>query len=308
MMAGILLGWAFFTWQNRRVAQRKTPLLSPEVLDSPTERTTVAAMLFKLLAATGLGFVLPLYMQIIQGYDGIGTVLNLIPNALAIVVASIFVNRLVGPLTVRQISRASFLLMAAGLVLIGVAIQNTWDNVGVIIGLIAVGLGSGAVTTVLSNVLVTSSPPELAGEVGGLRGTVNNLGGAIGAAVAGALLITLLAVSLSSAIVSSTVLRDEVKNKIDLSHPAFISNAQLEAAFSQTAATEAEVAEAVRINSEARLEALRITLFVLAAFAVLGLIPSGGLPNQVQQPAAVAKPATITASPGGKKAGVPRRR
>ena len=46
--------------------------------------------------------------------------------------------------------------------------------------------------TLLFNVLVTASPKELAGDVGSLRGTTNNLAAAVGTAVAGALLVGLL--------------------------------------------------------------------------------------------------------------------
>jgi hypothetical protein len=54
-------------------------------------------------------------------------------------------------------------------------------------------------------VLVTSAPKELAGDVGSLRGTTQNLAAAVGTAVAGALLVTLL---------SATVMRNLATNPI----------------------------------------------------------------------------------------------
>ena len=51
------------------------------------------------------------------------------------------------------------------------------------------GIGQGALVTLLFNVLVTASPKELAGDVGSLRGTTQNLAAAVGTAVAGALLV-----------------------------------------------------------------------------------------------------------------------
>ena len=58
-----------------------------------------------------------------------------------------------------------------------------------IVGLITVGLGQGALVTLLFNVLVTSSPKELAGDVGSLRGATQNLAAAVGTAVIGALVV-----------------------------------------------------------------------------------------------------------------------
>jgi MFS family permease len=286
IVGGVLLGWGFFAWQQRRTVQNKTPLLSPAVVDSSLECMALIALLFTLMVGAGLSFLLPLYTQIVQGSTSVGTALAMLPYALAVFASAIFVARLIGPMTVRTIARWAFVVMAIGLVVVGVAIENEWSNIAVILGLIATGLGQGALLTVLSNVLVSASPSQLAGEVGGLRGTVSNLGSAIGTAVTSALLISLLAGALSNGMVGSTVLRDETKDEVDLSHPAFVSNAQLEASWSANRAVRTdEVVEAVRINTEGRLTALKVTFFVIAAIALLGLIPSGGLPAGAQQPA-----------------------
>ncbi len=55
----------------------------------------------------------------------------------------------------------------------------------VVVSLIVLGMGEGALITLLFNVLVSSSPKRLAGEVGALRGTANNLAAAIGTASGG---------------------------------------------------------------------------------------------------------------------------
>ena len=46
-----------------------------------------------------------------------------------------------------------------------------------------------------------------------------------------------------------------------------------------TTATPDQVAEAVRVNTEARLRALKIGLLILAGLALLSVIPAGRLPN-----------------------------
>ena len=70
----------------------------------------------------------------------------------------------------------------------------------VILGLIIVGLGEGTMLTLLFNVLVSSSPKEYAGDVGALRGVVNNVSSALGAAFAGVVAVSLLAVVVTSAL------------------------------------------------------------------------------------------------------------
>jgi hypothetical protein len=127
-------------------------------------------------------------------------------------------------------------------------------------------------------VLVSSSPKELAGDVGALRGVVNNVSSALGAAFAGVVAVGLLSLFIVSAFNQSNlpeILRYEINfDKID-----FVTNDQLKAVLGQTSATPAEVDEAVQINAAARLSALKATFLILAALALLSIIPSLRLPG-----------------------------
>jgi hypothetical protein len=66
---------------------------------------------------------------------------------------------------------------------------------------------------------------------------------------------------------------------VDLDSINFISNDHLQSVLAGTTATPAQVAEAVRVNTEARLRALKIGLLVMAGLAFLTIIPASGLPN-----------------------------
>src|SRR5262245_23619063 len=93
-------------------------------------------------------------------------------------------------LTPRQIGRYGFILCTVALIWLAFVVRNDWSEIPVLFGLILFGIGQGV--TLVFNVLVTASPKELAGDVGSLRGTTNNLAAAVGTAVAGALLVGLL--------------------------------------------------------------------------------------------------------------------
>ncbi len=71
-------------------------------------------------------------------------------------------------------------------------IWNDWETPLVILSLVVIGLGEGALLTLVFNVLVSASPKELAGDVGALRGTTNNLATGLGTAFASVLSVTLL--------------------------------------------------------------------------------------------------------------------
>ena len=157
------------------------------------------------------------------------------------------------------------------------------------------GIGQGSLVTLLFNVLVTSSPKELAGDVGSLRGTTQNLAAAVGTAVSGALLVGLLSAAILSSIAANPLLPKEIQSQVDLDTITFVSNDRLQSVMERTTATPAQIAEAVRVNTDARLRALKIGLLIMAGLALLAIIPAGGLPDY--------RPGEIPADPPPRREG-----
>jgi hypothetical protein len=200
-------------------------------------------------------------------------------------IAAVMVIRLKSHLSPAHIGRYSFLLVAVGLALLGATIRNDWSHSMVVFGMAVAGFGEGALVTLLFNVLVTSSPRELAADVGSVRGITNNLATAVGTAVATALLIGLLERSVHYELVHNSSLPARVTAQVDLDSMAFVSNSRLERVLADTTATPEQIAEAVRINTDARLLALKATFFALAGLALLAFFPAGALPGYVRDPA-----------------------
>jgi len=71
----------------------------------------------------------------------------------------------------------------------------------------------------------------------------------------------------------------EMKAEVDLDSINFLSNDRLKERFEGTKAAPEQVAEAVRINNETRLLALRTGFLVLAAVGLLAIVPCGWLPD-----------------------------
>lgn len=166
------------------------------MIDSPQERAAVYAMFAVVALEACLNFSVPLYIQIMQGRTPLATSVTMLPFSLTVSFAALLVVRYYARFTSRQIGRAGFVLCTAGLLWLSFLVRNDWNSVPVMLGLIVFGIGQGALVTLLFNVLVTASPKELAGDVGSLRGTTNNLAAAVGTAVAGALLVGLAFLSI----------------------------------------------------------------------------------------------------------------
>jgi predicted MFS family arabinose efflux permease len=290
IVIGIVLLQAFVFWTRRRTADGKTPLLALEVVRSPSERAAVYAM-FAVVALEGaLNFSVPLYIQIIQGRSPIETAIAMMPFNLTVFFTAMLIIKLYDKLTPQEIGRWGFALCTIALLWLAWVVRNDWSAPVVMIGLVVFGIGQGSLVTLLFNVLVTASPKELAGDVGSLRGTTNNLAAAVGTAVSGALLVGLLSAFLIGSLGQYPELKAEIQSQIDLDNNiTFVSNERLLSVLEQSTLSPAQVQEAVRINEEARLRALKIGLLIMAALSLLAIFPAGRLPNY--------KPGEIPANP-----------
>jgi MFS family permease len=282
IVCGIFVAQGFLIWSRRRQTAGRTPLVALSVLGTPQER----AALFSLFAIGALGsavaFLIPLYIQVVQGGSSFQTAIAMIPLSLASVAAAILVVRLYDRITSRRIARFAFLLAAIGVAMLAAVIHNDWSNTMVVLSMFLIGIGEGALVALLFNVLVSASPKEQAGDVGSLRGTANNLAAAVGTAMAGALIISTLSSSIHRDLAQNPVLPIELKTQVNLDDVSFISNDVLRRRLERgTDATYEQVTEAVRINTESRLLALKVSFFALAGLALLAYFPAGALPGRI---------------------------
>ncbi len=283
ILCGIFLIQAFFDWSNRRQALGKAPLVALEVLDSPQERCAIYCMFIIGALGSGITFLVPLYLQIVQGRSGFQTAVAMIPFSLASFAAAVLIVRLFDRLTPKLIARHAVLVITFGVGLLGAVIRNEWGNTMVVVGMLLAGLGEGALITLLFNVLVSASAKELAADVGSLRGTTNNLAAGVGTALAGALLVSVLGTSVHRELVHNPVIPNELKLEMNLDNVPFISNGDLRESLRPTGATPDQVTEAVRINTHARLLALKISFFALAGLSLMAFFPAGGLPAKLSR-------------------------
>ncbi|OSZ98911.1 MFS transporter [Yersinia pestis] len=279
IVLGIVLGQAFVVWTRRRQEQGKTPLLALDVITSPSERAAVFAMFAVVALEAMLNFSVPLYIQIVQGSSPMATAIAMMPFNLSVFFSAMLIVRFYKKLTPRKIGRYGFITCTLALLWLAFVVRNNWSEWSVLIGLVVFGIGQGSLVTLLFNVLVSASPKELAGDVGSLRGTTNNLASAIGTAVAGALLVGLLSANVMRGVAETPILTDEIQAQVNMDSINFVSNDRLNSVLAQTSATPEQVAEAVRVNEEARLRALKFGLLVMALLSLLAIFPAGRLPD-----------------------------
>jgi len=134
---------------------------------------------------------------------------------------------------------------------------------------------------------VAASPPELAGDVGALRGVANNLSTGLGTAFASVVAVSLLGLIVTTSLNHSAI-PDSLKTQVNLDNVNFVPNTHLKEVLSRTTATSQGVDEAVAINQEARLRALKASFLILAGISLLAIFPATRLPKSINDTSATA--------------------
>jgi MFS family permease len=279
-VAAVIFAQLFISRTLKRMEAQQVPLVNLDIVRDPSERATVTVMGLMLFVGTAVSFLMPLYMQVVQGFVGIQVSFAVIPYTISIFIANTLVARLYSRFAPRTIASVSMTVVTIALVWLSFTIANDWGQLSVVIGLIVLGLAQGCVVALVFNALLTSAPKENAGDVGAIRGLTHNLSGSAGIAVASAFAVGLLTSSAYAAANDSEVFTPEIVEQINFDNVNFFTNAQLEQVLTErTDATEEQIAYAVDQFTQSRLDALRTTMLVLGGLAALAIVPARRMPG-----------------------------
>lgn len=281
IVLGLVVGQAFFLWVGKRQRERKSRIFDLRVLATSSELAVTACMATMLFVGTAANFLIPLYMQVVQGLSGIQTSFSIIPYTISIFIASTFIAYLYKYFPPRVLASAGFIVVAGALTLIAFTIRGEWGQAFIVIGLVLLGLGQGSIVALVFNTLLSAAPKELAGDVGAWRGLVHNLSGSIGIAVASAFAVGILASTLASSAVEHPGISPRLISEVRISEADFMTNPQLERALEATSASPSEVKAAIAINENARLHSLQVSLLGLALLALLAILPALRMPGRL---------------------------
>jgi MFS family permease len=282
ILAGGVALFGFLAWEKHRRDAGQPALLDPAILRVRLLRSGLTAFFFQYLLQAGLFFAVPLFLSIALGLSAINTGVRILPLSITLVIAAVGIPKVFPQASPRRISQLGFLALFLGLVVFAAALDAGAGPEIITWPMILAGLGIGALASQLGAVTVSALPDEQSGEVGGLQNTFSNLGISIGTALAGAVLVSALTASFFTGIASNPAVPKDLSSKaqVELSSGVpFISDADLEAALKDAGVTGPPATAIVDENAQARLDALRASLSVLAVLALIALFFSRGLPT-----------------------------
>lgn len=279
--AGLLVLYGFFLWQAHVEHRGGEPLISPRMLRNSQLAGGLSMFFFQFFIQAGVFFTIPLFLSVVLELSALATGARLLPLSFALLAAAVAIPKLAPRARPRLVVRLGLLSMTAGtLVLIGGISPGAGAGI-VAVPMLLLGLGIGALASQLGAVTVSAAPDSESAEVGGLQNTVTNLGASLGTALVGAVLIASLTTGLVKGVQASTALPSDVKATATTQFAPgvpFISDTDLEAELRKANVPPAQADAIVKANSDARLSALRASLWVVVLFAVAGLFCTGLIP------------------------------
>jgi MFS family permease len=283
ILGGLVLTWVFFVYEGHLEKRGGDPLVRPSMLANSRLIGGLSLFFFQYLVQMGVFFVVPLYLSVVLALSAVQTGARLLPLSLALLVSAIGIPRVLPGITARTVLRAGFGAMTVGIVLLVTKIDIASGAEIVLIPMLLIGLGIGALASQLGALTVSSVPDSASAEVGGLQNTVTNFGASLGTALAGAILIGVLTTSLITGAQSNAAIPKSVTQSatVQLSNGApFISDAELSSKLTKTDLTPAAQKAVVSENAKARLAGLRVALWVLAIFSIVALFFTGLAPKR----------------------------
>ena len=231
VLAGLFVIWLFFTWENRREAEGKEPLIRPAMLKNTQLSGGLIMFFFQYLVQAGFFFVVPLFLSVCLGLSALATGVRLLPLSVTLLAAAIGIPRLLPRVSPRLVVRIGLLCLLAGTVVLLALLDSDAGAEIVFVPMLLIGLGIGALASQLGAVTVSAVPDDQAPEVGGIQNTMTNLGASIGTALAGSILIAALSSAFLTNIEASSAIPSRVKSEANVKLAGgvpFISDADLE--------------------------------------------------------------------------------
>jgi len=279
---GVLLA-AFRAWERREEERARSPLVHFALLRRPMLRSGLVTLLGQQIVLMGVFFAVPLYLQIVQGFDALETGIRMLPTSIALLITALLGARLASRVAPRTIVRAGFVVLLAAVAFLLGTIEPQIDTADFDVAMAVLGVGMGLVVSQLGNVVQSAVEESDRSEAGGLQYTAQQLGSSLGTALIGAIVITGLAAAFAANIAAdpsiSQATRDAVSVRLE-GELSFVDSASVEQAAQDAGLSHGETAALVDGYADAQLKALKVGLLACGFIVLASLLATRNLPRQ----------------------------
>ena len=182
ILAGLALGVVFV----RRQRVLPEPLLDLSLFANRAFSAALVVNTLDFFVSFAALLFLAQYLQLVLGLSPLRAGLWMLPSSMGFIVGS-----LLTPLLVRRARPAHVMAVGMALAAVGFALLTQLDAAAglavLVTGSVAFSLGSAPMTTLATDLMVGTAPPQRAGAASGVSETSSELGGALGIAILGSL-------------------------------------------------------------------------------------------------------------------------
>jgi MFS family permease len=189
--AAFLVGFLLYIRARERAG--KEPLLSTGLFRNRTCNLALVTQNIQWLLLMGTSFVVSVFLQTVRGYSAIKTGVIFTAVTAGLLISSLGAERFAKRRPQRTLIVAGFVITLVGIGLLLGLVEGSSSVWAFVPGLFLIGFGLGGMLTPSVNVVQSSFPEELQGEISGLSRSVSNLGSSFGTAIAGTILVSVVA-------------------------------------------------------------------------------------------------------------------
>ncbi len=204
----------FALWERRLEARGRSPLLKPSIFGSRGFTLGLLTLGILSFGMFGVFFMLPIYIENVLGLNAFETGIFLLPASASVLVFGLLSGMVASRKDPKLVVVVGMSLLAIGsLTIINMITENatllTFAPV-----LMLYGMGIGFSSAQLSNIILSSSPRNVAGEASATMNTVRQVGASIGIAIIGAMLAGSLITNITANVQADSAIPTAVKQQI----------------------------------------------------------------------------------------------
>jgi hypothetical protein len=206
LTVGVAAMAALVYWLRRRKREGKAALLDPGLFASKPYRLGVFQIFLQQVALGGMLIALPIYLQLVWGYNALEAGVTLAPLSLTMFGVAILAGKRAGRRRASSIVRAGFVLLTASMVIVIPLVPTADSGWTLAIPLALAGAGLGLLASQLNNYALSPLSEERVGEAAGVTSATGSFGLSFGLAFAGAIMLATLSIAFTNMAEASNVL------------------------------------------------------------------------------------------------------
>ena len=257
---------------EKRVEQKNGIALLPQsFLKTPQVRAGLVASAITFFFMGVQAILLSPYLQLVAGWSPVLMGVMALAVGIPTFIFSLGIPKFMPNANPRRVIQVGYIVMACAFIPMAFSLHGSEVNGLMWLGLAVAGAGAGIVSAQANNIVALAVNERDASQSGGIQTTMRNVGQAIGVAAIGAVLLFGITANIDNAMADSPVITPEIRTAVAERNISLMGDAQFEQTIADIPMDDAQRAELVQLNSDARIQSTITSYVVSGVLILLGL-------------------------------------